>query len=468
MTPEIKNMENKAKDTPVSANIPEKVFPHSIFVPYSQTVSMYRLMRWSFVVPYEYTGWRDEAMSWKETCYLHGNLNPTPTYRIKGAEALKFFSNTCVNGFANFPVGTGKHGIICNEDGLVMEDGVLLRLGEDNFITYWMKTYTQYALQKGNYKAIGEDLTGKVFLFQIAGPRSLEVLEAATGDDLHDIRFMHHRLSSINGIEVRVLRMGMAGTLAYELHGQVEYARPIYNAVLKAGEPFGIRRLGVHAYGLNHTEDGFPQAGGHFPYPWGEDKDFAEYLKKMGIATDDKAILRGSMGTDIRLRYRNPVELGWAGMIKFDHDFIGRKVLEKEVVNPRRKMVTLEWNTEDIIDVYRSQFQPGEPYANMDEPVNLPWEGGRRVFYADQVLKGGKLVGISSGRAYSYYYRQMISLCSIDVKYSAMGTEVIVLWGNPGTRQKEIRAIVSRFPYLSENRNQVVDVNRIPHPATGK
>ena len=145
-----------------------------------------------------------------------------------------------------------------------------------------------------------------------------------------------------------------------------------------------------------------------------------------------------------------------------------RKALEKEVAKPRRKMVTIVWNTKDIIDVYTSQFQPGEPYPNLDEPNHFTSKHGYRTFYADQVLKDGKLVGISSGRAYSYYYREMLSLCSIDVKHSEIGTEVIVLWGDPGTRQKEIRATVSRFPYLSENRNQVVDVSKIPHLAARK
>ena len=62
----------------------------------------------------------------------------------------------------------------------------------------------------------------------------------------------------------------------------------------------------------------------------------------------------------------------------------------------------------------------------------------------------------------------MISLCSIDVEYGASGTEVIVLWGDPGTRQKDIRATVSRFPYLNENRNQAVDVSKIPCHAVKK
>lgn len=406
-------------------------------------------------------------MSWKTACYLHGHLNPSPTFRIKGPDALKFLTDTCVNTFANFPIGTGKHAIMCTEEGLVMMDGVLLRLGEDEFITYWLAPYIVYALMKGKYNAAAENLTGQVFLFQIGGPRSLEVLEAATGECLHDIKFMHHRMSSIEGMEVRVLRMGMAGTLAYEVHGKVEDARPVYNAILKAGEQFGIRRLGVHAYMMNHTEDGFPQAYYHFLYPWAEDGDFLKFLSSVGGLAGGGAQFRGSMGTDMRLRYRNPVELGWAGMIKFDHDFVGRKALEKEVASPRRKMVTLVWNTEDIIDVYASQFKPGEPYPNMDNPNHYGFEVGDKThalsLSADQVLnKDGKVVGISSGRAYSYYFREVISLSSIDTAYSALGTDVVVLWGDPGARQKQIRAKVSRFPYLNENRNEVVDVSTIP------
>jgi glycine cleavage system aminomethyltransferase T len=167
------------------------------------------------------------------------------------------------------------------------------------------------------------------------------------------------------------------------------------------------------------------------------------------------------MGTDMGSRYRNPVELGWAHMIKFDHDFIGRSALEKEVAQPRRKMVTLEWNSQDVVDVYASQFVSGEHYAPL-EPSHASQYKGHHQLYADQVLSGGRGIGVSSGRMYSYYYRKMISLCSIDTQYSALGTEVTVLWGESGTRQKQIRARVARFPYLGENRNERLDVSSIP------
>jgi glycine cleavage system aminomethyltransferase T len=78
----------------------------------------------------------------------------------------------------------------------------------------------------------------------------------------------------------------------------------------------------------------------------------------------------------------------------------------------------------------------------------------------------GHVNGQSSGRAQSWYYREILSLATIDTPYADLGTEVFVLWGEPGNRQKKIRAVVSRFPYLNENRNEDVDVNTIP-VATG-
>jgi glycine cleavage system aminomethyltransferase T len=223
---------------------------------------------------------------------------------------------------------------------------------------------------------------------------------------------------------------------------------------------------------MAHYENGFPQAFLDFPYaPYGGDfLDYLDHSGPMGVQFRKlyvDVLLSGSMGDDIKLRYRTPVELGWGGMVKFDHDFIGRAALEKEVAHPRRKMVTLDWNIDDVFDVHRSQFEPGEPYQNMDEPedwTRLLFSTHRAEYLADQVLvEDKKVVGISTGRMVSACYRKMISLCSIDVEHSDLGSEVKVIWGNPNTRQKEIRAIVSRYPFMDKPRNENIDVSTIPH-----
>jgi glycine cleavage system aminomethyltransferase T len=446
----------------------EAYLPHTPYVPFDSEVGLYSI-HFGLAKAVEYAGWKEEVMSWKQSAYIHGGLNPTQTYRIWGRDALRLLSEHCVNSMANFSVGAAKHAIMCNDDGLIMTHGVLVRLGEEEFMTYWLMPWINLLAGSGEYDVKGEDLTGKVFLFQVAGPRSLEILEAATGEDLRDIRFLRQRRSTVAGTDVKigatdvnVLRLGMAGSLAYELHGPIERARAVYAAVVKAGEPFGIQRLGWGQYMMNHTENGFPQAHMHFLCPWFEHPQLAKNLIAMGRGSAAPPLLKGSAGPNIQLRYRNPVELGWAHVIKFDHEFQGRKVLEREVAKPTRKMVTLSWNADDILDIYRSHLQPGEEYAFMDftQPRTGKRVGG--VHFSDLVLKNGKTVGISSGRIYSYYYRQMISLCSIDAAAGELGEEVLVLWGDPGTRQKQIRATVERFPFYNENRNEKLDVSAIP------
>ncbi|GEA17029.1 hypothetical protein [Moorella sp. E306M] len=451
----------------------ERYLKHTPYVPYDPNCSTYCQSEGGMITPfeaggfhpYEYEGWIKECLSWHTSCYLHAGLNPTNTYRLKGPDVLKLLSDISVNSFKKFEVGSSKHVIMCNEEGYIVIHGAALRLAEDEVLTFWLWPYIEFALKQGNYDVVGENLTGKVFLYQLGGPRSLEVVEAAAGEDLHDIKFLRFKNTRIDGREVMVYRIGMCGTLAYEVHGKVEDAIPVYNALLKAGEPFGITKLGRHAYRVVHTEGGFPQVAYHFFFANREGLDEFMANHESDIYGFRPPVLKGSMDPDIKLHLRNPVEVGWAKMINFDHDFIGKEALQKIVANPKRKMVTLEWNPEDILDIYRSWFDPDEePYSFMEfRGEGWAFYNGGNEYHADAVLnKDGKVIGISSGRMFSPYYRKMISLCSIDVEYGEIGTEVTILWGEKGTKQKEIRATVARFPYVDKDRNEDVDTETIP------
>ena len=413
--------------------------------------------------PFEYSGWMKESLSWHETCYIHAGLNPTAYLRVRGKDALAFFESLFVNSFKNFPIGTGKHAIACNDKGQIITHGLMLRHGEEEFTVFSMILLLEYALSKTKLTDITfESRVEKMFVFQLGGPRTLEVIEAAAKEDLHDIKFIHFRGSSIEGRDVDIVRMGMCGTLAYEVHGKTEDAKAVYNALLNAGESFGICKLGRHAYRNVHTEAGFPQLNLNFPNA--RDEGYLNFLAGREIKTVGSGKLSGSLGTDINLRFLTPLETGWTKMIKFDHEFPGRKALEEAFANPKRQMVTLVWNVDDILDVKRSQYMPGEPYMPMDDAEDYSYSIGAYDLHADLVLKNGKPVGLSTGRQFTPYYRQMISMGVINTELCEPGTEVTVLWGDPGTRQKEIRAIVSRYPYIHENRNEHVDVKMIPRP----
>lgn len=412
--------------------------------------------------PYEYSGWEDECLSWHDNCYIHAGLNPTSTYRVKGPEALELFSDISVNSFKNFQIGRSKHTIMCDENGKIVQHGMVLRLAEDEFMTYWLWPYPEFIMKKDGYDCEGERLTGQVFLYQLGGPRSLEIVEAAAGEDFHDVKFLGFKEGHIDGRKITVFRIGMCGTLAYEVHGAIEDAIPVYNTLLKAGEPFGIRRLGRNAYRVVHTEAGFPQINYHFPFAVRE--GFGEFMMQKDIYGSGPIVITGS-AADLPYpqHLRSPIELGWAHMVKFDHDFVGREALEKEMANPRRAMVTLEYNHEDVLDIYRSQFSKDGACTGMKWSEDFDFYKGSDNYHVDKVLsQDGNLIGLTSGRMFSPHYREMISLCSLDVAFAKLGTEVIILWGEMGTKQKKIRATVARFPYVDQNRNENVDTDTIP------
>jgi glycine cleavage system aminomethyltransferase T len=421
------------------------------------------------VVPMWYTGWRDESLSWHLTCSFHAHLNPSPLVIIRGKDAKRFLSENFVNNIEDFPIGIIKHGIMCLDNGWIAAHGVLMRTGGDEYQSYWHSPFLEYRLSEGRYEVELEDITSQRYLFQLQGPRVLEILEELTGEDLHDIPYRGFRNSAIDGIPVRVLRLGMSGGLAYEIHGPTDLAREHQKRILEVGDPYGIRQLGMASYMLNHTPGGFPQASNNFMSAMPADPGFRAWSAGRAAAAGyderpPKMDLTGSVGPDPTKHFFNPFELGLGYCVNWDHEFRGRAALAAYVADHPRGAVTLEWDPADLADIYRSQFdRDQEPYV----PIDLP--GGESVILGhiaqgvDHVLDAdGTQIGVSIGRTHSAFHRAMLSLGVLDREFQDIGREVYVLWGEPGTRQKRIRAVVAQFPYNQENANASFDVSAIP------
>lgn len=419
-------------------------------LPLARKVSTYTRFGATFE-PWEYTDWIDESMSWKEALYI-GDWSPLAKFRVKGPDALKFFSSIAVNSFAKFDIGQAKHVILCNKDGKIMGEGVLMRMAEDDFLFTSGPgvAWADYCFRKGNYDAQATQIGPRQFILQLQGPQSLFVMEKATGESLRDIGFMRFRNTQIGNWKFLALRQGMAGEVGYELHGPIEHAQNIFNALWEIGQQFGIRRLGGRTKMVNHVEACFPTPSvDYVPALFGKDEEEFATTYFSANACETYRTTDGSYEyADISELYRSPVELGWKKNVKFDHDFIGREMLESEVAAPKRTMVTLVWNAEDVADVHASLFRKdATPYLYMEMPRNI-----LGCVFADKVIKDGKTIGISTSRCYSYYFREMLSLCVIDVALATPGAEVTVVWGRPGMPQKQIRATAAPAPYKRDNR----------------
>ncbi len=413
----------------------------------------------------EFTDWMDESMSWKETCYI-GDWSWLDEFHAKGPDAIKLFSDLCGSSFAKFDIGQAKHVVMCSRKGKVIGEGILMRFAEDE-VEFQTRgpgtTWLEFNVKKGRYN-VTTDCTISKFKLHVQGPKSPALLEKLTGESLRDIKFMYFRTSRIKGRDVFFLRQGMAGEIGYELQGPNSDKDTVFDAIMEAGKEFGIRRLGSRTAMINHLEACFPTIT-HDYIPAVADEP--EYYEAYNVKVDDDRSplwfrsferctkVKGSFDADdISAWHRSPVELGWAKNIKFDHDFHGREALEAEVSNPKRTIVTLVWNLDDVMDVWASVFRDDVPYDFMDMP-----RGQWFVMYANSVMKGDRLVGVTSSRGFSRYFQQMLSLCTIDIEHSKPGTEVTVVWGDPGHRKKLIRATVAPAPYKEDKRK--IDVSKV-------
>lgn len=420
-------------------------------------------------IPYDYTGIRDEFLASRKTAWLGIALNISPVYDVSGPDSIKFFNQTCTNrDFARTPVGGSKHVLICNNEGYMLADGVAMRVEKDRWRTYWLAPVLEYYLVTSGLDVQGTWVMDEFFL-QVDGPKSLEIVEDAAQADAHDLKFGQNKKMTISGKDVTVHRLGMSGALAYEIHGNQADAEIITDTVCTSLEKYGGRRQGFRNYiCVNHTAGGYPNQNVHFLYPsYCSGEGLREWVLKDHVAqmglTPWTALL-GSASDKLENSFMTPYDVGWGKLVNFDHEFPGKEALMRLKDENEYTMVTLEWNADDVGDVFASQFrgssdyyEPIEYYSGASDVTQI---GRVRVDYA---YKNGVEVGIATGKTYGYYENKMISLCKIKKEYANIGENVTVLWGTPGYRQKEIRATVAPFPYYNgEFRNETFDVERIP------
>ena len=420
--------------------------------------------------PGSYTGAKDEFLAGRDSAWLGVCLCCTPIYVVSGADAAKVFNHCCVNkDFSLMKEGMSKHALICNEAGHLVADGVVMKEAGTSYRSYWLAPVLQYYVEKAISE--GQDVKGAYvrdeFLFQIDGPVSLEVIEEAAQADFHDLAFGRHKSGVIAGKDVMVHRLGMSGALAYEVHGSIDDGEEVYDKLWEILEAKGGRRQGIGNYGVvNHTVAGYANQYQHYNYPYFEgNPELGTYMAQCWCTFEGF----GSAGDDQTAFNVYPGEVGWGYLINFDHDFVGRDALLKVRRNPPRKMVTLEWNADDAADVFASQFRgtDQECYDEIQGHNDDKMVGFKTLVRGDKVLnEKGDVIGIATGRTNAYFERRMVSLAMALPEYAEEGRELIVLWGEVGHPQKEIRVRVAQFPYYQgEWRNETFDVEKIPHPS---
>ncbi|MCD7717641.1 MAG: hypothetical protein LUG56_08475 [Lachnospiraceae bacterium] len=391
------------------------------------------------IIPWEGDPFMEVGESYFSSSYIHAGLSGTEEV-FKGPDAEKLMSDCSINNVYKWKVGKCKHLVALTPDGLVANHALFFKDADDAFRTTagCSVPYIQ-AMQSGNYDC--EYKIRQCFIFQMSGPLSLTILEKVTQTSLRDVKFLDFKPITIPGIdaELEICRIGMSGTLAYEVHGAAEDGPAVYDKIAEVGLPMGLKRMGWKDYTVNHTFAGYAQMTVNFESSLYQYPDFC-------ASAPFSLDCRGSVDPeDKRARFRTAVECDWGWMARFDHDFTGREALEKELAAPKRKLVTLEFNADDIADVYRSQFTD-DPYKYIDLPCADPQPAGGHQDYVTD--KNGNKIGISADPTFSSHFHTMVSHAIIDVDQAVEGAEVLVQWGDYGKKIKNLRATIAKFPYI--------------------
>jgi vanillate/3-O-methylgallate O-demethylase len=408
-------------------------------------------------------GWFEEAQAFHKTCIL-GSWNGLWRIRIKGSDAEKFLMSICANSFKNYAVGQVKHALFCNKNGKLVINGLLIHEAKDEYIFTGgqLASWLLYQAEKAKGMNFKAELIDECS-WAISGPTSVFACEKACGESLRDIKFMHCREVTINGVKARCIRQSMTAELGYEFQAPLKDSDTIKDALEAAGKEFGAVKYGGRGGLTQEAEAGFlqimdsmlPAVCGESP----EDKDFRKFMEKYAPGVFTVMMKRGGSleFDDVSALYRSPIEIGEGAMVKFDHDFLGREALEKEASDPKRFCRSLIWNPEDVVDIFASLFRKDhEPYQAMEIP-----HFSVSICKSDKILDSeGRVIGHSTRNMYSPWYRCYFSNCVIDKEYAEIGTEVTVVYGEPGKPQKYVRAKVAPMRIKEDRRRD--DVTKLP------
>jgi glycine cleavage system T protein (aminomethyltransferase) len=339
------------------------------------------------------------------------DVSPLFKYVISGPDALRLVDRVVTRDATKLTPGGVIYTPWCDEHGKVVDDGTIHHLDDGRYRWTAADPQLRWLRQNGTGLDVTiDEETESTAALALQGPLSRAVLEAATRESFADLRYFRRRASKIGRIAVDVSRTGYTGDLGYELWIPSGNAVKVWDALMKAGEAYGIRPAGMLALDVVRLEAG------------------------LILIEVDYTSARHAMNPD---QHYSPFEIGLGRLVNFDKgDFVGRLALERETKagGPGRRLVGLQLEWYDIERLYDEQRLPPAISPVVDRsPV--------------PVFAGGRQVGRATSHGWSPILKQAVALACVAPQFEALGTRVTVEWTVEGRRGR-VGASVVELPFL--------------------
>ena len=346
------------------------------------------------------------------------DVSPLYKYEVSGPGALRLVDRVITRDASRIRVGGVVYTPWCDESGKVIDDGTVHRLAEDRF--RWTAADPQLRWLRQNARGLDvaiEDTSERTAAVALQGPLSRSVLEAATGESFADLRYFRRREAHIGKISIDVSRTGYTGDLGYELWMDAADAVAVWDGLVEAGRPFGIRPAGMVALDVVRLEAG------------------------LILLEVDYTSARHALNSE---QAYSPAEIGLGRLVDLDKaPFVGQRALHAEARagGPARRLVGLSIDWAGIEALHAAQdLPPLAPASVSRSPVPVFDGAGHRI-------------GRATSTGWSPILKKPIALASVPPAFEAPGSRLGIEWTVEG-RRGLVAATVVALPFLELERKR--------------
>ncbi|MCI0394595.1 MAG: aminomethyltransferase family protein [Chloroflexi bacterium] len=346
------------------------------------------------------------------------DVSPLYKYDVVGPDALRLVNKIMTRNAARLVVEQIMYSPWCDEDGQMIDDGTIWRLGPDHFrITAADPSLRWFQDCGAGMDVAVTDVSRELAALALQGPLSRQILkQVAGGVDLDHLKYFRLAQGIIDGFPVTITRTGYTGDLGYELWVAPDQACRLWDVLLEAGRPYGLLPAGMVALDMARIEAGLLLI----------EVDYISSLKAL-----------------IEARKSSPLEAGLGWTVALDKGpFVGRRALVAEkAAGPAWTFVGLEIDWPSLERLF----------AAFDLP---PLVAGRASRVAVPVYNdNGRQIGQVTSSTFSPILKKYIALATLESAYGGQGTRVNVEITVEYTRQ-QAPAVVVKTPFFDPPRKR--------------
>ncbi len=316
------------------------------------------------------------------------DVTPLMKYMIQGRDACRLLNRVITRDMETLKVGQVYYTPWCDEEGKIIDDGTISRLDEN---TYRM-TSADPSLRWLSMNAVGLDVqmtevTDQVAALSFQGPNTRAILNRCCRSSVDSIKYFRLMQNELAGVPVTISRTGYTGDLGYEIWMDAKQALPVWDALMAAGEDYGIMPVGILAMDMARVEAGL-------------------FMIEVDYTSTRQAWIEAQKSS--------PFELGLDWTVALDKQgyFVGRRALEREKRDGsvwKLMGLEVEWNGMESL------------FADVGLPPQIP---GMAVRGSLPVFSGNVQVGYASTSTWSPLLKEYIALAHLQKPYFQPGTKL--------------------------------------------